>query len=256
MLALDDQALVEAKAAGLVPASLDVDQAYRVAVEKHPLILNAIDQFEDTKRKIRVAKDAFKPGLDIFGGASLESTRPTDYARFNAQKVRAEAGVSLDLPVDRLPQRNVYRRTLVNFEAEIRNLTLTLDTLKDSIERGLRTLAQRRQNYIIQKSALELADRRVAGGRLRMEAGVAEVRDLVEAQDAQVNAQNAVTSALLDYQQARLQLMLNIGALQTESDKFWLKDHLAGFLPGTQAAEARPAAVDQPVPPPEQFFNN
>jgi outer membrane protein TolC len=253
---LDDQALAEVKAAGLVPAPLDVDQAYRLAVEKHLQILNAIDQFEDTKRKIRVAKDAFKPGLDLFGDASLESTRPTDYARFNAQKVRADAGISLDLPIDRLPQRNNYRRALVTFEAEIRNLTLTLDSLKDSIERGVRTLEQRRQNYEIQKSALALADRRVAGGLLRMQAGVAEVRDLVEAQDAQINAQNAVTSALLDYQESRLLLMLDIGALQTESDQFWLKDHLAGFLPEAKAAEAQPATVDQAVLPPDQYFNN
>ena len=137
---LDDQALAEVKANGLLPTPLNIDQAYRLAVEKQLPVLNSIDQFEDAKRKIRVAADAFKPGLDFDGRASLESTRPTDYARFNAKNVRAEAGVLLDLPIDRLPERNSYRRVLVDFEAEIRNLTLTLDNLKDSIERGLRTL--------------------------------------------------------------------------------------------------------------------
>ena len=252
---LDDNALEELKQNGLVPARLNVDQAYRLAVQKLLPVLNVIDQFEDAKRKIRVAADAFKPGLDLSGSARFDSTPPTDYARFNAANVRTEAGVSLDLPVDRLLERNAYRRALVNFEAGIRNLTLTLDTLKEDIERGLRTLEQRRQNFQIQKVALEVADRRVTGSFLRMQAGLAEARDLVEAQDAQINAQNAVTVALVDYQQARLQLMLDIGALQTESDKFWLKDHLVGAF-AAAVAEARPEREQPPVRPPDQYFND
>lgn len=257
---LDDSALTEVKTVGLLPARLQPNQAYRQAVEKQLPLLNAIDQFEDAKRKIRVAADAFKPGLFIFGDASLESTRPTDYSRFDVQKVRADAGVSLDLPLDRLLQRNTYRRTLGNFEAQIRSLTLTLDTLKFNIERGLGTLEQRRQNYQIQKNALELANRRVTGGLLRMQAGLAEIRDLVEAQDAQIAAQNAVTSALLDYQEIRLQLMLDMGALHTDGEKFWLKDHLAGFFPAGVVVENQmvPSAQtpEQAVPSPDQYFNN
>src|ERR1019366_3385349 len=99
--------------------------------------------------------------------------------------------------------------------AEVRAFTLTLDTLNASIDRGQRTLEQRRQNYDIQKNALELANRRVDSTTLLLEAGRAEVRDLVDAQDAQISAQNAVTAALVDYQLTRLQLMLDIGALDT-----------------------------------------
>jgi outer membrane protein TolC len=252
---LDDGALTEVKENGLVPAPLNPNLAYRLAVEKQLPILNAIDQFEDTKRKIRVAADGFKPGLDLEAGASLDSTPPTDYTRFNPRKVRADAGLRLDLPIDTLPERNSYRRALITFQAEIRNLTLTLDNLKDSIERGLRTLEQRRQNYEIQKSALDLANRRVEGGLLRMQAGVAEVRDLVEAQDAQIAAQNAVTSAIVAHQNARLQLMLDIGALRTGGEKFWLKDHLSGYLPANVAAE-KSTPPDQTVIPPDEFFNN
>ena len=90
-----------------------------------------------------------------------------------------------------------------------------------------------------------------------LEAGRAEVRDLVDAQDAQIAAQLAVTTALVDYQQTLLQLMLDIGALHTEVPKFWLKDHLAAFMPGSAPAPAipRPAKTgEQPVLPPEQYF--
>ncbi|HWQ92129.1 MAG TPA: TolC family protein, partial [Clostridia bacterium] len=253
-VSLDDSALKEVEALGLVPAPLDTDAAYRVAVERQLPILNAIDRFEDQKRKVRVAANQFLPGLNLTGGAALESDRPTDYTKFDLDGVRTEVGLQLELPLDRLNERNIYRATLVSFESELRNLTLTLDELRDSIDRGIRTLEQRRQNYEIQKNALTLANRRVISTTLLLEAGRAEIRDLVEAQDAQIAAQNALTVALVDHQQARLQLMLDIGALQTEQPKFWLRDHVAGYLPPDAAPSEQTADSEQAVLPPEQYF--
>lgn len=257
-LALDDQELHELEQNGLVPARLDPAAAYRVAASKQLQILNAIDQFEDKKRKVRVAANQLQADLNVVGGADLSSQAPTDYSRFDPNQVRANVGLQLNLPIDRLPERNLYRSSLITFEAELRNLTLTLDNLKESIEQGLRTLEQRRQNYEIQKNALELANRRVDSTTLLLEAGRAEVRDLVDAQDAQISAENAVTAALVDYQQARLQLLLDIGALDTEVPKFWLKDNLASYLPGTPPASDNPQPKDlgeQAVLPPDQYFS-
>jgi outer membrane protein TolC len=253
---LDDKALDEIEQTGLVPAPLDPQEAYQLAVERQLPILNAIDRFEDQKRKISVAASSLKTGLNFFADASLKSDRPTDYTKFDPDNIHAGAGVELDLPINRLPERNKYRATLVSFEAELRDLTLALDTLKDSIERGLRTLDQRRLNYQIQKNALELANHRVASSTMLQQAGRAEVRDLVEAQDAQIAAQNAVTTALVSYQEARLQLMLDIGAMDTSVPKFWLKDHLQAFLPGGTRLATKPQPDDQAVLPPDQFFNN
>jgi outer membrane protein TolC len=257
-LALDDRELDEMEQNGLVPAPLNPEAAYRVATEKQLQILNAIDKFEDSKRKVRVAANQLQADLKIVADADLASQPPTDYSHFDPAKVRADVGLQLNLPIDRLPERNSYRSTLVSFESDLRNFTLTLDNLKESIDQGLRTLEQSRQNYEIQKNALELANRRVDSTTLLLEAGRAEVRDLVDAQDAQIAAQNAVTSALVGYQQTRLQLMLDIGALDTEVPKFWLKDHLAAFMPGkapasgsTSPAESR----DQAVLPPDQYFS-
>ena len=257
-LALDDRELDEMEQNGLVPAPLNPEAAYRVATEKQLQILNAIDKFEDSKRKVRVAANQLQADLKIVADADLASQPPTDYSHFDPDKVRADVGLQLNLPIDRLPERNSYRSTQVSFESDLRNFTLTLDNLKESIDQGLRTLEQSRQNYEIQKNALELANRRVDSTTLLLEAGRAEVRDLVDAQDAQIAAQNAVTSALVGYQQTRLQLMLDIGALDTEVPKFWLKDHLAAFMPGkapasgsTSPAESR----DQAVLPPDQYFS-
>jgi outer membrane protein TolC len=229
--------------------------AYRLALEKQLRTLNFIDQFEDSKRKVRLAADKLKPGLRLVGNARLDSEPPDDYANFDADKVTANVALHLDLPLVRVPRANEYRLALIRFELALRTFTRRLDDLKNNIETGLRRLENRRLNYENQKNALVLANRRVESTTLLLEAGRAEVRDLIEAQDSQISAQNAVTAAIVEHQQARLQLMLDIGALRTELPKFWLKDHLMAVLPGQTPAVAAPA-TEQAVLPPDQVFNN
>ena len=251
---LQDDALVEVQANGLIPIELDTDFAYRIATERQMQILNAIDQFEDSKRKIKIAANRLLPDLNIFADASLDSDRPTDYTDFDPDEVRAGVGIELDLPIDRLNERNNYRATLISFEAELRSLALTLDSLKDSIERGMRTLEQRRQTFLIQQGALEVANRRVDASEQLVEAGRVEVRDLIEAQDAQVAAQNAVTQAMVSYQDAMMLLLLDIGVLQTESPRFWLKDHLATITQRQPGTPEQSPFLQQDVALPHEIF--
>jgi outer membrane protein TolC len=255
-LVLDDRALDELEATGPVPMPLNADAAYRFAVENDSQILNAIDRFEDSKRKVRVAVDQLRADVKLFGNAALISDPPADYTHFDPDKVAATVGLDVNLPIDRLLERNVYRTSLISFEGELRNFTLTLDTLKESILRGIRMLDQRRENYEIQTNALALANRRVASATMLLEAGRAEVRDLVEAQDAQISAQNAVTSALVDCQQCRLGLLLDIGALDTGTPQFWIRDPLTAPLRVEAAPLPQSPQTDEGVFPPEHYFDN
>jgi outer membrane protein TolC len=253
---LDDDALTELEQKGLVPATLNSDAAYRLAVANQPLVLNAIDQFEDSKRKVRVTANQLRPELNFIGNASLNSEPPTDYTRFDPDKLRGGVGLELDLPINPVPRRNAYRAILVSFEAELRSLTLTLDNLKESIDRAQRTLLQKQQNYLIQNNALELAKRRVTSITMLLQAGRAEVRDLVDAQNAQLLSENAVTASLVEYQVARLQLLLDLGVLDTAAPRFWLKDHLPDRVLGAPRQSGPAETASQPLVPPDQFFKN
>ena len=253
---VDDEELEQLKSIGLIPVSLDRDYAFRLAVQRQFPILNEIDRFEDSKRKIKVAADQLRPGLNFLANASLSSEAPTDYTRFNIDQVRYGVGLELDLPIDRLRQRNNYRATLVSFESQLRSLGLSLDTLKDDIDSSLRNLEQRRQNYLIQRNALQVADSRVEMFIIRQQAGELNVRDLVESQNAQIAAQNAVTAALVSYQQIRLDLLLTLGALETESAKFWFKEQLGDFAKPAQPSAAPTALSTEMILTPEQVFTN
>ncbi len=248
-ISLDDAALEDLTRAGLLPVQLTETDGYAIAVKSRLDLLNEIDRFEDSKRKIKVTANALKADLNVFADVALVSDGPTDYAKFDLNKYRAGAGVQLNLPLDRLRERNNYRATLISFERQIRSLSLSLDDVRNDVRQGLRTLEQLRQNYQIQQKAVELADRRVEIAPLLLQAGRAEIRDQLEAQAAQFQARNALTQALVDYHVARLGLLISIGKLETGEDHFWTRDQ-----PISKRGDAPAVARDYEVIPPEKLF--
>ena len=124
---LDDTPLQVVDQAGPIPADISRDAAFRLATERHATLLNAVDEFEDAKRQIRLAADRFKPRLDLTGSASLASDAPTDLTEFDIDNLSYSGGFILQLPLETLPQRNAYRQTLIRFEQAIRSLALTLE---------------------------------------------------------------------------------------------------------------------------------
>lgn len=253
-LALDDSALESLRHTGLLPVDTGEEAAFTAAVERKMDLLNEIDRFEDSKRKILVAANLLKGNLTLVSGVSLGNDA-VNYAKFDVSQYRANAGVQLDLPFERMLQRNAYRTTLITFERTLRSLGLTLDTARDSIRQGLRNLEQLQQNYIIQTNALELANRRVAVSDMLLQAGRAQTRDQLEAQTAQLQAQNAVTQVLVDHLTARLRFLVDVGALRIDGEQWWLRPQI---LPasGTPNQRPRPAIGDQAVAPPNQVFGN
>ena len=254
-LGLDDSTLDELTQVGLLPVPLTSKEGYDLAVQHRLDLLNEIDRFEDAKRKIVVAADQLKASLNIFANASIGSEGPTDYTKFDWNKYRADAGVQLNLPLDRLRERNGYRATLISFERQIRSLGQSLDDTRNAINQDLRTMDQARQNYEIQKSSSELASRRVESATLLLQAGRAQIRDLLEAQNAQIQARNAVTQALVDYHLARLTLMIDVGLLDTDADKFWVKTQM---IPGKQPSNGPAPGTPKPdeIVPPEKLFGS
>ena len=73
---------------------------------------------------------------------------------------------------------------------------------------------------------------------------------------AQINAENSLVAALVDYQEVRLQLALDVGALDAEQPRFWLADQLSPFLGVKAAAPVAANAATVPVIPPDEYFNN
>jgi outer membrane protein TolC len=223
-LNLDDSALESLSQEGLPLLDMDPEYAFELALEYSWPLMNDIDRFEDSKRKVYVAANRLKTGIDFFADASLSSDRPTDYTSFDPDDIRAGMGVELDLPINRFRERNQYRSTIISFESALRRLSLALDNKRNQIRLGLRDLRRIEQSYPIQKMSVQLADERVKGADLNYQAGRATIRDIQDAQDDLVEARNSLITLVVDYLEARMFLLLDIGILRTKHDAFWINE--------------------------------
>jgi len=252
-LYLDDQPFADLVKIGLPPVDLTADAAYMVAVTNHLPTLNEIDRYQDAKRRILVAANALRTGLDITTGASLNWDKEEDYSNFNVEQVRANMGLVLDLPLNRVNERNAYRTALINFERQLRSLQQTLDDRRAVIRQGLRQLEQSRKNYANNELGVAIAQRRVAELKLRVAAGTVDQQSFIDAQNSLIQEQNSRVNAIVSYLQARLQLLLDIGTITTDQRRFWLESGLAPEK--TEPAPFDPQkALAEPVIPPEELF--
>ena len=248
-LRLEDRALTDLVAQGLTPLELDERHGYLMAVTNRLDVLNEVDRFEDAERKVRVAASDLKPGLDVVVDVSLKKQF---YSSFSPEEFASTSGLKLKLPLNQLTERNAYRTSLINFEKQMRKLATELDSLRENIREGIRALEQERENYFIQKAALDLARQQVEVMPLLLQNDDADIRDQLEAQADLVEAQNDVTSAVVDYHVARWNLLKNLGVLSVEGEQFWLKNQ---SVSGSSTADNPEAAEILPeVITPEQVF--
>ena len=154
--------------------------------------------------------------------------------------------------MNQLTERNAYRTSLINFEKQMRKLATELDSLRENIREGIRALEQERENYFIQKAALELARQQVEVMPLLLQNDDADIRDQLEAQADLVEAQNDVTSAIVDYHVARWNLLKNLGVLRVEGEQFWLKNQ--SVSDSSSAVNSDNSEVLPEVITPEQVF--
>ena len=133
--------------------------------------------------------------LTFLGSAQLGEHRSVGSARSDDARLRTNQGVysgllNLDLPLERTAERNNYRNSFVKLEQAVREVQSLEDEIKLSLRNRLRDLLQSRQSLSIQAQSVIVAERRVRSINMFLEAGRAEVRDLLEAQEALLSAQN------------------------------------------------------------------
>jgi outer membrane protein TolC len=221
---LDLTELEKLAARGLIHPQISQDRAVSIALEKRLDLMNAQDRLTDAERKVDVAKNGLLPDVNLVGNYSVDTEPPRSYTHFQYDRETYSAGVDVDLPLDRKSERNTYRETLISFDRTQRSLSLSHDNVILEVRQAWRRLQQAKQSYEIQKLSLALAERRVESTTLLLEAGRAIPRDLLEAREALVESQNAVTGALIDHTIARLQLARDMETLTITQKGIWQEE--------------------------------
>ena len=206
----------------------EIEEALAVPVAlTHRLDLRvAIGQVHDTQRTVAVAADQLRADVTLLGSGNAGAQRSLGSVRQEDSDLRPDHGVysallSIDLPLERTSEQVSYRTSLIRFEQAVRDVQALEDRIKLDVRNGLSRLLEGRESIVIQAEAVKVARRRVASTSEFLEAGRAEVRDVLEAQDALVTAQNALTEALVSYRVNELALQRDLGVLAVDHRGLW-----------------------------------
>jgi outer membrane protein TolC len=208
------------------PLELAEQAAVTLALEQRLDLPVAQAKVFDAQRKVVVAADALGAELTFLGSVSAGERRTITTADLNDARLRMDKGVfsallTLDLPFERTAEAVTYRNRFIELEQAVREVQKLEDTLKMDIRNRLRELFEARQTLFIQTQSVALAEKRVRSISLFMEAGRAQTRDLLEAQDALLNARNNLTAAGVNYRIAELEMQRDMGVLTVTDDGLW-----------------------------------
>lgn len=209
---LDRTAFAAIAEEGLDPVTIDEATAITIALSERLDIATSRDEYHDAERSLRIAEEDLKRRLDLELRASGDSPVEPGFD-FQSGAIDWSVALDFDLGIDRLAERNAFRAAEIALDAAERALERDEDSLRIDVRDDLRNLRQASEDYKIQVNSVLLADRRVESTELKLDAGRAETRDLLEARDSLVAAQNARVSALVDYKLARLRLLLDMEEL-------------------------------------------
>jgi outer membrane protein TolC len=209
------------------------DSTYSDQDPPHALLAAALEQrrdlkvsrarLEDSERAIMVAADGLRAEVTLFGKGSAGEGRTLAQAEAEDVELKPHRGrysalLSLDLPFERRAETVTLRRAILAREQQLRSLAGLEDEIKYQVRNAWGQMREALETIRIQEQAVKVAKRRVASTGLFLKAGRIQMRDLLEAQDALVAADNALVAAQVEYLIAALRLKRDTGELDLDYD--------------------------------------
>lgn len=218
---LDSAVLEDLSVMEITEPNFLVADAIDVALKTRLDLATAYDKVDDAQRKVNVTEDALRARLDLVASANIDSTGDTQWERLRFHDGTYDIGMVLDLPLDKLSERNVYRKSLISYLQVKRDYDLGVDEVKLDVRNAYRGVVEAAQRYHIQKNSLALAQERVNSTTLLLQAGRVKSRDLLDSQNDLFAAQNDATSTLVNYMLAKLNFYRDVGILTVKPDGSW-----------------------------------
>jgi outer membrane protein TolC len=204
-----------------VQVSYDVRSAIEVAFENRLDLLTRREQLEDVERGVRLSRNALLPDLDVAVGASFASLDTENLGGSDIERTDLNLAVSLEVPIDRVRERSAYRQSLIGLAQARRSLEEFEDNLRVEIHSAFRELERRLESLAIQRQLIEDQTKNLRIAELLFERGDNENRDVIEANQSLLDAQNALIDEQVSYEIARLRLMRDLGILFVDETGMW-----------------------------------
>jgi len=199
------------------PIRIDLESAIVAAKHNRLDLLTQRDLVDDAQRAVRIADNGLLPDLNL----NLDTDFDDSGGRNGAGLWSGSANLMVEIPLQRTPERNNYRTALINLAQTQRRLSLLLDQLELDIRDQLRQLDSLEKRIFLQREQIAQQQRAVTVSEFQYERGDLENRDLLEARQSLVDAQNSLIQLQTDHFIRRLTLLRNLGVLFVNENGEW-----------------------------------
>ncbi|NQV69427.1 MAG: TolC family protein [Pseudohongiella sp.] len=220
-IVLDDNEMILITETGMQSPDLDLEQAIELALQTRLDLYTELDRVQDSARKIEVAANALKPGLDFSFVASVPDANNGNLGELDFENAVYTAGLDLELPLDSKAERNNYRRSLIDYEVATRDYLLAMDAIKLDVIDIWRRLNEASKSYDINVTSVQINERRVEEAELRAELGLGDIQDTVDSQNDLTAARTELVRSIVDHNIAKLEFWRDVGLLYINDNGQW-----------------------------------
>lgn len=202
------------------PLDMDDDSAVRAALNNRLDLLTQRERVDDLERQVYIAENGLLPDINLDAsyaldgsGARLDRASPHDWS--------SSLGITMEVPLQRTRERNALRNAQIALERSRRDLGLARDQIEIDVRDQLRQLRSTEQQLALQQEQIEQERKAVAVIEIRYESGTADNRDLLEARQALIQAENSLIRLQVDHFIRRLDLHRTLGVLFIDPNGMW-----------------------------------
>jgi outer membrane protein TolC len=244
----------------IAPPALSESAAVDIALQLRLDLQTTRDQVDDARRGVKNANNNMLPDLNLNANVGAGSNPRSFEPRVD--NLNYGTSLTLDWPLDRVAEKTVLRTAQVNLERAKRNVDTAESQVTSDVRSAIRAVRQQQVVLAIQKSNIDLAQKRKAFSDIQFRDGKIDNRDYLDAETALLDAQNSFARALSDLEVSVLQYLRDTdqlrvdfsGRLQLPSDPH--VDPATTPAPTTAPAAPTPtAAPAAPAPNPENTPN-
>jgi len=216
----------------LVPIELSSEEAFEIARANRRDWMNARAAVVDQWRLIEVAANDLKSDLDVVVEGRMDPLANNLFgqAPVNNTTGAVRVGLEFDAPLTRLAERNTYRQALINYQRTRRQYYAYEDRVQQSLRDAIRTIRLSQIDFEVRRAAVFVAIIRTDMTRLQLTeppakgggVGATTARDVQEALQDLLSAQNEFLGVWVDYEAQRMNLDLDLGTMELDQQGLWL----------------------------------
>ena len=174
------------------------------------------DQLEDSYRGVKNAENGLLPELNLDANAGVGQNMIADNVDFHPDNASYGLGMTMNVPLDQVTQRNAYRRALIRVDQANRSLNQLTDTITSDVRQAIRSIQLAETNYQIQLRGIALAEKRLDYSNELLRQGKSNARDIVESQQSLLDSQDQASRAYNQLQTRVLEFMQYTGTLRVD----------------------------------------